>query len=104
MELAPRSIARKQCPLCSFEAPSVPVILSHLRSVHSSDPHFNVTCGLGGCATTSKSFLALYSHIYRYHKDYIRKRKHHTDSALPVFQDGEDSENFSCESLETMGG
>ena len=66
------SVALKMCPLCSFEAPTIAVVLSHLRTVHSSEPNFCVVCGLGGCASTSKSFSALYS---RHHPDVIKKRK-----------------------------
>ena len=36
--------------MCSFEAPTVRLVLSHLRSVHSNDPQFNVMCGISGCA------------------------------------------------------
>ena len=46
------------CPICTFQACSFTVVLSHLRLVHSNDPNFTVICGLDGCATTSKSFLA----------------------------------------------
>jgi hypothetical protein len=48
--------------------------------VHSNDANFSVVCGLGGCATTSKSFPALYSHIYRRHPDVIKKRGEREDS------------------------
>lgn len=69
------AVALKICPLCSFKTLSVPDILSHLRGVHSHDPNFVITCGLNGCATTSRSFSALYSHIYRKHPEFINKRK-----------------------------
>lgn len=69
------SLQTTVCPLCTFEAPDVTIILSHLRTVHSNDPHFIVSCGLDGCTTTSRSFSALYSHIYRRHPDIIKKRK-----------------------------
>ena len=70
-----RSLAMKACPLCNFEAPSVKNVMSHLRTVHSSDPNFSVACGLNGCGVTSRSFPALYSHIYRKHPDIIQKRR-----------------------------
>ena len=54
--------------MCSFEAATVRIILSHLRIVHSNDLHFNVTCGVDGCSRTFRTFSALYSHIYRQHK------------------------------------
>ena len=56
-----------QCPMCSFEAPSMALNLNHLRLVHSNDSGFRVQCGISGCSYTAKSFSALYSHIYRKH-------------------------------------
>lgn len=64
----------KKCPMCTFKATSLSLVISHIRTVHSSDPNFRVPCGLDGCATTSKSFPAFYSHIYRHHTDVIKKR------------------------------
>ena len=61
----------KFCPLCNFVGPSIRIWLSHLRAVHSNDPHFNVMCGIDGCTTTPKSFSALYFHIYRKHPKLI---------------------------------
>lgn len=52
----------------------MPNILSHIRTVHSHDPQFLVTCGLEGCTTTFKTFSSLYSHVYRKHSDVIKKR------------------------------
>lgn len=60
--------SEKKCPMCTFEARSVKIVLSHLRSVHSNDPRFNVMCGLEGCFHTFRTFSALYSHIYRRHR------------------------------------
>ena len=62
------------CPLCTFQFSSVGDVLSNLRLVHSSDPHFVVTCGLDGCAKSATSFSALYSHLYRNHPNVIQKR------------------------------
>lgn len=62
-------LRRIKCPLCDFCALSIQLVLSHLRLVHSSDPNFNVMCGISGCCTTSVSFSALYQHIYKKHKD-----------------------------------
>ena len=59
--------AGKKCRMCSFEAATVRIILSHLR-IHSNDPHFNVTCGVDRCSRTFRTFSALYSHIYCQHK------------------------------------
>lgn len=55
--------------MCSFEAPTLKLILSHLRTVHANDPNFSVLCGIDGCARSFKTFSAFYSHIYRSHKD-----------------------------------
>ena len=58
-----------KCPLCVFVAVTIPLVLSHLRLVHSSDPNFSVNCGIEGCCTTSRSFSALYQHIRKKHRD-----------------------------------
>ena len=96
----------KKCPLCIFEALDVRLILSHLRLVHSSDPNFSVVCGIGGCCTTSKTFSALYQHIYKKHKSsgIIQSRKNSSSlsqlEAAPLLNlpsTSEDfSDNFSC--------
>ncbi len=72
-----KTLENNYCPIrmCNFKAVSKNSILHHLRTVHSSDPRFLVMCGINGCATTSKTFTALYSHIYRHHPEIVRKRK-----------------------------
>ena len=60
--------AEKQCPLCSFQASTMRIVLGHLRTVHSSDPRFNVVCGIDGCSRSYRTFSGFYSHIYRQHK------------------------------------
>ena len=69
--------ARFKCPLCVFQA-------LNIRLVHSSDPRFSVVCGIGGCSNTSKSFSALYQHIYKKHKDsgIIQSRVHRASQQL----------------------
>ena len=55
--------------MCPFESPTPRLQLNHLRTVHSSDPRFSARCGIGGCSYSARSFSALYSHIYRNHRD-----------------------------------
>ena len=68
-----------KCPIsgCVFVGISMPIVISHLRLVHASDPNFSVPCGIEGCYTTFKSFSSFYQHIYRKHPDagIIRARK-----------------------------
>lgn len=67
----------QEVSLCNFVSPTIPLLLSHLRSVHASDPQFHVVCGIGGCTVSSRSFSALYSHIlYRHHPNVgiVKKR------------------------------
>ena len=80
-----------QCPLCNFTAVSLQKIISHIRTVHSNDPRFKITCGLEGCAaSTYKSFSALYSHLYRHHQWLIKKRKGETaESEVELSGSGE---------------
>lgn len=60
-------LSDKKCPMCSFEAPTVKLVLNHLRNVHSNDPRFHVMCGIDGCARTYRKFSGLHSHLYRCH-------------------------------------
>lgn len=59
---------RKEVSPVFFQAATMRVVLSHLCVVHSSDPRFNVICGVDGCSSTFHTFLAFYSHIYRRYK------------------------------------
>ena len=51
---------RKKCPMCSFNTSTVKLVLSHLRSVHSSDPRFHVMCGIDGCARIYRKYSGLH--------------------------------------------
>lgn len=76
METAP-SLPEKCCPICvNFTAASIPLLLSHLRVVHSNEARFLMMCGIGGCSYTASSYSALYSHVYRNHPEagVIKKR------------------------------
>ena len=92
MSLIVKTVASKRCPLCCVVAVSVGLLLSHLRLVHSSDPNFNVICGLGGCKTASRSFPALYFHIYRNHPYIIRKRSALVEATPEVISEPSDAE------------
>ena len=56
------------CPICDFTTSTLTQRFSHLRSAHSNDPSFRVTCGIDGCKNTYSKFSPLNSHVYRYHK------------------------------------
>jgi hypothetical protein len=47
-----------RCPMCSFEASNARLTLCHLRIVHSSDPNFNVLCGIGDHSDLSRLHLS----------------------------------------------
>ena len=78
------SLKQKLCPMCSFECPSIALLLSHLHLVHSNDPRFSVCCGIDSCTVTSRSFSSLYTHVYRHHPDAgIRRRSANSFSVEP---------------------
>lgn len=56
------------CPICNFTTSTLTQWFSHLRSAHSSDPSFRVTCGIDGCKNTYSKFSSLNTHVYRHHK------------------------------------
>ena len=93
------SLQQKRCPMCSFECPSIAILLSHLRLVHSSDPRFLVCCGINSCTVTSRSFSSLYTHVYRHHPGAgIRRRSANSLSMeLPTVCESDSHEDtFQC--------
>lgn len=89
-----------KCPLCSHTATTMTGILSHMRAFHANDPNFCVTCGLNGCATSSRSFSGFYSHIYRHHSDYISKRGRYLDSHFNTIGSHNSSQEAILEEVE----
>ena len=95
--------------MCPFQAPSTALNLSHLCIVHSSDLHFQVQCGIGGCTYTGRSFSSLYSRIYHKHPNSGVIQKHEKSQgeqlnasvSLPtVLQQGDDYD-VQDESMDT---
>lgn len=76
------ALQQKMCPMCSFECPSIALLLSHLRLVHSNDPRFLVCCGINSCTVTSRSFSSLYTHVYRHHPDAAIRRQSANSSSV----------------------
>ena len=89
-----------KCPLCSYTAVTIQSILSHIRAFHSNDANFCVLCGIDGCATTSRSFSALYSHVYRHHREFIKKRGKYCN--LSVVSDTSGSNHVALEYLDSF--
>lgn len=58
------------CQYCldDFSAPSEPLLLSHIRLVHSHEPGFSIQCTVNGCCRTFKNFRTFQNH---------RSQKHH---------------------------
>lgn len=51
------------CPLCNFSSPSRGLWLSHLRSVHSKDNDFFISCDINGCGSSYSRCASFVSHI-----------------------------------------
>ena len=56
------------CPLCAeFHAPTIQLLLPHIRLVHSTQAGFCITCGLHGCQRTFRNMKTFTNHIYQFH-------------------------------------
>ncbi len=56
------------CPLCvEFHAPTIQLLIPHIRLVHSNQPGFCVTCGLDGCQRTFRNMKTFTNHMYQFH-------------------------------------
>ena len=58
-------------PLCDFSCPTKALWLSHLRSVHSQDEDFTITCDINECNASYTKCASFVSHIYRQHRGVI---------------------------------
>ena len=59
---------RFTCTICrSYASPNPRGVLRHIGSVHSYEPDFKVTCGIGGCPRTYVNFRSFQKHIRRMH-------------------------------------
>ena len=57
-----------KCQMCpSFYTLAIAVMLSHLISVHGSEPNFSVTCEVPGCQRTFRKPRSYQSHLRRLH-------------------------------------
>ena len=57
-----------KCPLCDALSLDLRAYISHLRLVHSSDPSFDIMCGISDCREVFRAFAAFNSHVYRHHR------------------------------------
>ena len=56
------------CPICgAVNLPSLSMLLSHIRVIHSSEPGFSIQCNLQGCRRTFKNFSTFRNHTYSFH-------------------------------------
>ena len=59
---------RFTCTICQrFASPTLKRVMRHIGSVHSHEPYFKVTCGIGGCPRTYVNFKSFQKHIRRVH-------------------------------------
>ena len=54
---------------CNFNAPARNLWLSHLRSVHSEDDDFDITCGIDNCTNSYTRCASFVTHVYRQHRE-----------------------------------
>ena len=72
----------KECVFCNFEAPSWTLWLGHVRSVHASDPDFEIEC----CDTKYTKCSSFVSHVYRKHRSELSV----TSQVYPLLEDAEE--------------
>lgn len=59
---------RFTCTICHrFASPKLQRVMRHIGSVHSHEPYFKVTCGIGECPRTYVNFRSFQKHIRRVH-------------------------------------
>ena len=75
------------CSLCySFASPNFETVLRHIRSIHSFEPNFHITCGVNGCPQTYTSNRSYRKHILKTHGSWVKE----SDSGCHREEENED--------------
>ena len=68
-------------------------VLAHIRSRHSHDPNFLVTCGRPGYSKTYKLSLSFESHFSRNHPELIKETDEGKENEILSHDDSDDPEH-----------
>ncbi len=63
------SAVMHNCSMCPFSTSKVSRYIHHILRVHKNSPNFLISCNLGTCAYTTKSWKAFKQHNWRCHKE-----------------------------------
>ena len=75
------------CTICyRYATRTLKGVLRHIGAVHSFEPGFSITCGVGGCARTYKNYRSFRKHLLRQHEADMERTSN--TSSVP---DGNDS-------------
>ena len=74
MRMRERVMARElnkswQCTMCNGVYSILPILISHIRSVHSHEPGLCFSCGVDMCPKTFKNTNTYYKHVRKDHCD-----------------------------------
>ena len=81
----------KACSFCNFLAPSLTLWLSHVRTVHGSDPAFEIEC----CSVKYSKCSSFVSHMYRKHRNELSVASMSDPKELPTVIDFHTDETAS---------
>ena len=96
------------CNLCfEFQAHTLNILLNHIGRCHSSDPNFNILCGIDACARSYGNYRAFRNHISAKHAHFLDDNGNQPSFMDTVFapnytteQHHDDSSNSSSDSDE----
>lgn len=103
------SVQSLVCPLCpTLYYNSLGDYIKHIELMHSNQPNFSVTCGIGGCLRIFKNVRSFRNHVSAYHSkaDLVTNNTHaDTHAGLDYEEDsaiGDDHDNSIIDSVNVV--
>ena len=88
-----------KCSRCDeFQSLILRNLLKYYNIIHSNEPNFNVTCGVGGCPATFAKYNSFYKHVVRKHRDCYSERNRYEPQ--PKKFCGEDKNSIPASAIE----
>ena len=56
------------CSMCTYETPKSTKLVNHMVRIHKNDPRFRLSCEIGNCGFSTRSWGSFKPHMSRKHK------------------------------------
>ena len=86
------------CTVCyKYATRTLKSVLRHIGAVHSFEPGFSITCGVGGCARSYTNYRSFRKHLLRQHEADMARTPNTSNASCgnESFSENDDGANVS---------